>query len=340
MGTIFELSIPPTEKLVLLAMADHARDDGTGCYPSIATLAKKTSLSRRGTQKLVARLKASRLIDDTGKTSRFGTVEYSITLARGGEQGSLLFQPRGRTPGTKGGERRDAKGANLKTRTCEPGSPESLRTKSLTGSDDDDRESAGAGRYDSRIEKFRSAILQKFHSQADEEFLNAALEVIDQRAWDRQTRIASVKFFETAVENFLQDPNECASLKESLQQKRERRERFMPGFRPEDYSDTPDSGRALRMLGAHRVQMAAQLREAATGAQGVRDLCPALAEEWKKLAKEAENVDDIPDAESMLMELEVFDESIDASLKKHLGERFTRTQLNLPRFCAVKSVAA
>jgi hypothetical protein len=340
MGSIFELSIPPTEKLVLLAMADHARDDGTGCYPSISTLAKKTSLSRRGTQKLVARLKAAHLIDDTGKVSRFGTVEYSITLARGGEQGSLPFQPRGRTPGTKGGERRDAKGANLETRTCEPGSPESLRTKSLTGGDDDDRESAGTGRYNSRIEKFRDAILQKFQGRADEEFLNAALEIIDQRAWDRRTRIASVKFFETAIENFLQDPNECASLRASLQRKRKLRERFMPGFRPESYSDSRDSSHALQMLRAHRIQMAAQLRDAATGAQGVRDLCPALAEEWKRLAKEAENVEDIPDAESMLTELELFDESIDASLKKHLGERFTRTQLNLPRFCAVRSAAA
>jgi Helix-turn-helix domain len=128
MGAIFDLAIPPSEKLMLLAMADHARDDGTGCYPAIATLAKKTSLSRRGTQKLIRRLQAAGYIADTGKISRFGTIEYTLTLARGGEQGSLLFGAGGRTAEHKRGEPGDAKGANLETQTSEPGSPESLGT--------------------------------------------------------------------------------------------------------------------------------------------------------------------------------------------------------------------
>src|SRR5579872_2683561 len=56
MAKVFQLPIPSTEKLVLLAMADHARDDGTGCYPSIDTLARKSSLTRRGVQKIMRRL--------------------------------------------------------------------------------------------------------------------------------------------------------------------------------------------------------------------------------------------------------------------------------------------
>jgi hypothetical protein len=113
MGEIFDLDIPAPEKLVLLAMADHARDDGTGCYPAIGTLARKTRLSRRGTQKLIRRLQTAGFIADTGKISRLGTIEYTLTLAKGGEQASLLFQARGRTPEREGGEPGDA---NQRTR--------------------------------------------------------------------------------------------------------------------------------------------------------------------------------------------------------------------------------
>ena len=60
MASVFELDIPASEKLVLLAMADHARDDGTGCYPSIDLLARKTSQTRRGVQKIMRRLENNR----------------------------------------------------------------------------------------------------------------------------------------------------------------------------------------------------------------------------------------------------------------------------------------
>jgi hypothetical protein len=120
MSRVFELEIPAMEKFVLLAMADHARDDGTGCYPAIAKLAKKTSLSRRGTQKLIRRLQAAGYIADTGKISSLGTIEYTLTLDGGSEPGSPLFPTRGRTRGTGR--------ANHKTQTSEPGSPESSLT--------------------------------------------------------------------------------------------------------------------------------------------------------------------------------------------------------------------
>lgn len=105
------------EKLVLLAMADHARDDGTGCYASMSRLAKKTSLTKRGVQKIIRRMESpdTRLVK-AGKITRFGTVEYTITLIPGGEQGSLPLSAR------------DTRPANLKTRNSECGSRESLGT--------------------------------------------------------------------------------------------------------------------------------------------------------------------------------------------------------------------
>lgn len=45
-----------TETLVLLAVAYHALDDGTQCWPSQATLARETRLSPRGLRKILERL--------------------------------------------------------------------------------------------------------------------------------------------------------------------------------------------------------------------------------------------------------------------------------------------
>lgn len=55
--------IPATEKLVLLALADNANDEGD-CYPSVPTLVKKCSMSERGIQYAIAKL------EDTGHISR------------------------------------------------------------------------------------------------------------------------------------------------------------------------------------------------------------------------------------------------------------------------------
>jgi len=47
------------ERLVLLALADAcSRDDGTGCWPSAATIARKANISDRTVRRVVARLEA------------------------------------------------------------------------------------------------------------------------------------------------------------------------------------------------------------------------------------------------------------------------------------------
>ena len=99
MAAVFELDIAASEKLVLLAMADHARDDGTGCYPSIELLARKTSQSRRGVQKIMRRLEEAGLIAPSS-VSRGGprrSTEYKLTLANS-ERGSLFASTQPRTP--------------------------------------------------------------------------------------------------------------------------------------------------------------------------------------------------------------------------------------------------
>ncbi len=143
MGAVFELEIPATEKLVLLAMADHARDDGTGCYPSINRLAKKTSLTKRGVYKVIKRLRAAQLVIK-GMMTKLGTIEYTLTLCgSGGEQGSLVFSGRGVNGKPKRGERQDAKGVNQVPKTGELGSPEPSETKDLIKNRTGSRSRAG-----------------------------------------------------------------------------------------------------------------------------------------------------------------------------------------------------
>jgi helix-turn-helix protein len=140
MGAVFELEISASEKLVLLAMADHARDDGTGCYPSIETLARKTSQSRRGVQKIMRKLEEIRGLIEPSKVSQGRrTTEYRITLGNreqgsllvagvNREPGSLLVTGANREPGSSQPRTRKQPTANQETRNREPGSPEPLRT--------------------------------------------------------------------------------------------------------------------------------------------------------------------------------------------------------------------
>jgi hypothetical protein len=60
MGRVFYLpDLKPTQKLVLLALADHADDDGSNCYPSMERLEKKTALGLRRLQQIIGELQAA-----------------------------------------------------------------------------------------------------------------------------------------------------------------------------------------------------------------------------------------------------------------------------------------
>lgn len=69
-----------TAKLVLLALADHANDEGEGAYPSIDRLVKKTALSRNCIIEAFDALKYNGLISYEG-VSRLGTSNYTVNPA-------------------------------------------------------------------------------------------------------------------------------------------------------------------------------------------------------------------------------------------------------------------
>jgi hypothetical protein len=73
MTAVWGMKLTHTDKLVLLALADNANDEGL-CWPSIRTLCKKTCLSERGVQASIGRLietgTLQRIIRN-GKSSNF-----------------------------------------------------------------------------------------------------------------------------------------------------------------------------------------------------------------------------------------------------------------------------
>ncbi len=69
------------ELLLLLAIADHAHDDGKGSYPSVGSLAKKTRMSERQEQRNIQALAGSGDLVVTPNQGRNGTNLYSIPMS-------------------------------------------------------------------------------------------------------------------------------------------------------------------------------------------------------------------------------------------------------------------
>lgn len=57
----FKQDVRPTQKMVLLVLADHANDNGE-CWPSIATIARKASMSATSVKRNLADLEKTGLI--------------------------------------------------------------------------------------------------------------------------------------------------------------------------------------------------------------------------------------------------------------------------------------
>lgn len=56
MSVVWDLDLPPGEKLVLLALADQANDQGTQCWPSVATIGRRSGQGERTVRRALADL--------------------------------------------------------------------------------------------------------------------------------------------------------------------------------------------------------------------------------------------------------------------------------------------
>ena len=106
MAKVWKLELPCSQKIVLLALADHANHNGKSIYPSVDLLTRKTGLTRRGVQKSL------RQLETLGYIARVEGLPPKISAGRA---------PRMYSIGANLETLRGARGANLETLRGEPG---------------------------------------------------------------------------------------------------------------------------------------------------------------------------------------------------------------------------
>ena len=83
LGAVFYLDLPQNEKLMLLAMADHASDDGHNVFPGTSRLAQKTSVTERAARRALTKLADRGYIrTENRKVWRGNPVVWEVDAAR------------------------------------------------------------------------------------------------------------------------------------------------------------------------------------------------------------------------------------------------------------------
>lgn len=83
MGLVWDLKLSPAERIVLLAMADHADHDGDNIWPSIGRLAWKTDYSERQVKRIIKDLRDAGILVVTQGATPSTPNHYRINLAAG-----------------------------------------------------------------------------------------------------------------------------------------------------------------------------------------------------------------------------------------------------------------
>jgi hypothetical protein len=83
------------DRLVLLALADEANDDGESCYPSLDRLAVKTRCNKRTVMRCIERLEAAGevVVRRPETNGRGHHNEYTLTLGRKGDSLTPFSEP-------------------------------------------------------------------------------------------------------------------------------------------------------------------------------------------------------------------------------------------------------
>lgn len=80
MAQVWEYQLTRGEQAVLLAMADHADDNGNNCFPSIALLAWKTDYSERQITRILQQLTQRKVLEIVVPATNRRPTEYAIRL--------------------------------------------------------------------------------------------------------------------------------------------------------------------------------------------------------------------------------------------------------------------
>lgn len=80
MTEVWKLDLQAQRKMVLLALADNANDEGTNCYPSVGTIVEKCSMSERTVQGHLQALEETGLIQRKERSGR--STHYTLNVER------------------------------------------------------------------------------------------------------------------------------------------------------------------------------------------------------------------------------------------------------------------
>ena len=80
MTEVWKLDLQAPRKMVLLALADNANDEGTNCFPSVATIVEKCSMSERTVQGHLQALEETGLIRRKERSGR--STHYTLNVER------------------------------------------------------------------------------------------------------------------------------------------------------------------------------------------------------------------------------------------------------------------
>jgi hypothetical protein len=96
MSLVWELDIEHSERIILLAMADHANDDGQNCYPSNAYLAWKTGYSERSVRRIHRALELTGIITRVAhqEGGRGFATEYRLNVEKGDKKSPFSNEKR------------------------------------------------------------------------------------------------------------------------------------------------------------------------------------------------------------------------------------------------------
>lgn len=95
MAAAWELPIPSTEKMVLMCLCDYANDDGSNCWPSVPTLARKCSKGERTVQGAIQSLERLGYLTATirsGTSSSYQLNPRTIMAKRGPEYHHYVYR--------------------------------------------------------------------------------------------------------------------------------------------------------------------------------------------------------------------------------------------------------
>ena len=112
MGQVFECDVTGSEQLVLLALADHGKDDGSRIYPSLDFVAWKVGLTRRHVRRIVSSLRERGVLVVRRGATRYEPTRYRMDLSKLPRKEPLredrVVSPRGaRPPGRACGHPRE-----------------------------------------------------------------------------------------------------------------------------------------------------------------------------------------------------------------------------------------